>query len=380
MEFDLEVLRTSIMNSGNILDRDSAQNYTLETFEDILSGISEPYDSSGRFGVAFKMNPRRGGIPRCYRVWKDTNPDAKRRSDLIDKGIRRSGLRYFSGFRVVESALRVTSDSKQYILPGIVMDWIEGDIFSSFLTEKWRGLSQSQRVEFIRAFYRMCMEMRDARVSHGDLSCKNIIVTPSREIRLVDYDSVWVSEMGDRYPQTTAGIPSFQHPLRFTTANLKSGPDDDNFSQLVIAISLWTAYYNTSVVDLYADEELLFKTTDFGGSTPSERKNSLMRSDGWKRAMAVQTPHMKKLMDALLCVGQSSLSGIPSLMSLTTRDQIMASDFVNAVSYGIVKKEPPVPPKPKAYKANFCVQCGAKFNLETYNYCTVCGAKRATYS
>ncbi|MDE5727343.1 MAG: hypothetical protein K2H94_04355, partial [Duncaniella sp.] len=148
----------------------------------------------------------------------------------------------------------------------------------------------------------------------------------------------------------------------------------------VIALSLWTAYYNTSVVDLYADEELLFKTTDFGGSTPSERKNSLMRSDGWKRAMAVQTPHMKKLMDALLCVGQSSLSGIPSLMSLTTRDQIMASDFVNAVSYGIVKIEPPVSPKPKVYKANFCVQCGAKFNLETYNYCTVCGAKRATYS
>ena len=338
------------------------------------------YRSSGSFCVAYKMNSKHGGASRCYRVWMDTDPKAKGRCDVIGRGLKRSSLKYFSEFRVAESALRAIHQTKQYILPGVVMEWTEGDELSTFLTEKWRGLYQSQKVEFIRAFYRMCMEMRDARVSHGDLSCKNIIVTPSREIRLVDYDSVWVSEMGDRYPQTTAGIPSFQHPLRFTTANLKSGPDDDNFSQLVIALSLWTAYYNTSVVDLYADEELLFKTTDFGGSTPSERKNSLMRSDGWKRAMAVQTPHMKKLMDALLCVGQSSLSGIPSLMSLTTRDQIMASDFVNAVSYGIVKIEPPVSPKPKVYKANFCVQCGAKFNLETYNYCTVCGAKRATYS
>lgn len=339
--------------------------------------------STGRFCVAFQMDSIHGnGARKCYRVWKEIIPDAFERYEYIGKGIERAHLSYFSGFRFIRSALKMKCD--QRIVPGMVMDWIEGETLDNFLCKRWGELSELSRLTFIRDFYSMCYELRSARIAHGDLSCLNIMVTATNEIRLVDYDSLYVSEMGTKFKQVTGGADGFQHPDRINSESpLCASIDDDNFSQLVIALSLWVAYFETSEIEAsknktsknktsitqrYGDYNLLFLSSDLSGKDGDERVRNLRNSMGWKAAQKYSSrfEHVRTLMNALKSSIQNPVSKVPSLLQFASRKAIQSDP---KLFYSLLVQE----------KASYCTACGHKFISDDFDYCTICGAKRHVY-
>lgn len=340
--------------------------------------------STGRFCVAFPMDSVHGnGVRICYRVWKEIIPDAFERYEYIGKGIERAHLSYFSGFRFIRRALKMKCD--QRIVPGMVMDWIEGETLDKFLCERWGELSELSRLTFIRDFYHMCYELRSAGIAHGDLSCLNIMVTAANDIRLVDYDSLYVSEMGTKFKQVTNGADGFQHPDRINSQRspLCASIDDDNFSQLVIALSLWVAYFETSEIETseietsknktsiaqrYGDSNLLFLSSDLSGKDGNERVRNLRNSMGWKAAQKYSSrfEHVRTLMNALKSSIQNPVSEVPSLLRFASREAILSDP---KLFYSLLVQE----------KASYCTACGHKFISDDFDYCTICGAKRHVY-
>ncbi|MDE5882519.1 MAG: hypothetical protein K2H60_12385 [Muribaculaceae bacterium] len=367
LSYSIQEVEESMKDNSCILD------FSSRIYYKILTGrrgvIMHP--SPGRFCIAFPLEGSKGRI--CYRVWKEIIPDAFTRYRFIDAGIKTSGLDYFAGMRFVPAALRMKCDGTE--VPGIVMDWVDGLTLDKFLQEKWNLQVDMQRLDFIREFYNMCYRLREAGMSHGDLSCQNIMVIKGNRIRLVDYDSVYVKDMGRNFYQTTGGADSFQHPDRIkSTIPLYAGIDDDNFSQLVIAISLWVAYFNHSIVERYDESNLLFLPGDFDGLDGYERVRSLHNSYGWKEASkhAASYLHLRTLLDALENGVKGSLNEVPSLLDFVTKDAIRAEHFYSALNE-VGRKTP------KIVKAAFCIACGNKFSNEDFMFCPSCGHKRYTY-
>lgn len=384
LSYSLDEIEKSMADADCILDQQVRLAYrTIPERRGHLVHAKE-----GRFCVPFPMDDPRGHRI-CYRVWKEVIPDAVTRYRHIGEGLR--NFSYFSNFRFVPSALRLKCDGR--VMPGIVMDWIEGWTLDEFLTEPWRGLSPLQRVSFIRDFYLMCMRLRYAGISHGDLSCLNIMVTTGRELRLVDYDSVYVSSMGERFYQTTGGAPGFQHPDRLSPASpLRVSLDDDNFSQLVIALSLWVAYFDPSVISAFGESHLLFLPADLEGANAFGRIVRLRDSRGWKAAQRVsgQSKHIKALMDALESAVKNPLSKVPSLIHVAPAAAFNASasgDFYQILTKGSPAPERPVAapsrpaaPAPKVPVAvAYCTACGTRFASDQFRFCTACGTPRHTF-
>ena len=325
--------------------------------------------STGRFCVAFPMDSVHGnGVRICYRVWKEIILDAFERYEYIGKGIERAHLSYFSGFRFIRRALKMKCD--QRIVPGMVMDWIEGETLDKFLCERWGELSELSRLTFIRDFYHMCYELHSAGIAHGDLSCLNIMVTAANDIRLVDYDSLYVSEMGTKFEQVTGGADGFQHPDRINAKKLPCGSiDDDNFSQLIIALSLWVAFFEPSITQRYGESNLLFLSSDLSGKDGDERVRNLRNSMGWKAAQKYSSrfEHVRTLMKALESSIQRPLSEVPSLLRFVGRDIILSEHFYSLLNRKLQEK------------ASYCTACGHRFVSDDFDYCTICGTKRHVY-
>lgn len=107
-------------------------------------------------------------------------------------------------------------------------------------------------------------------VSHGDLQHGNIMVLPRGELRLVDYDSMYVPRM-QNVPDEIKGIAGYQHPAR--SRQKYRSPNSDYFSELVIYTSirmlashpgLWRKY------NLGDTETMLFTEADITSGGTSE--------------------------------------------------------------------------------------------------------------
>lgn len=369
LSYGSDQVMESMLDSSNILDEEVRISYRTITVG--RGKRKQLAKSSGRFCEAFHLKNDTHQI--CYRIWKEIIPDAIKRYELIDKRLSSAQLKYFSNFRYIPNALRMKCDDN--ILPGIVMDWIEGKTLDSFLREDWSSLSDTQRLTFISDFYYMCYELRENGISHGDLSCVNIIITPNREIRLVDYDSVYVKEMGDNFFQTTGGAPSFQHPERISSKRpILASIDDDNFSQLIIAISLWVIYFEPSVTKYFDDSNLLFIPSDLSGLNGNERLDKFKASLGWGKAnsFAYKFKHLSTLLKALESI-QGDLSKVPSLFDYVSKSTILSPQFYSLLETSMSVSK-------TCQKVVFCTSCGNKFISDIFDYCPICGTKRYIYS
>lgn len=363
LSYDLTEVEESMKDASCILDN-SIRN-TYQPIPERRGRLLHP--TPGRFCIAFPMDAIDGSGARiCYRVWKEIIPDAFNRYKYIGD-VAKTNLEYFSGFRFVPKALKMKCDGR--LVPGIVMDWIEGITLDKFLNGKWVDLTNRARIAFIQDFYYMCYQLRAKGIAHGDLSCLNIMVTPANRIRLVDYDSVYVSSMGNNFYQVTGGAEGFQHPDRINSKNpLLASIDDDNFSQLIIALSLWVAFFEPSITQRYDESNLLFLPGDLSGISSSDRLKNLKNSYGWKIAKkyCTQFAHISTLMSALESI-QDSVSQVPSLLKFVSRNTIQSENFYSKLAGVTISK------------VKYCTACGNIFTNDDFDYCTHCGSKRHVY-
>lgn len=144
--------------------------------------------------------------------------------------------------------------------PILKMEWIDANGLIPFIEAH---LWQPPVIADLAAkFARMINDLALLRIAHGDLQHGNLLVTSAGELKLIDYDGMYVPGL-DRLGASEIGHPNYQSPTR----SLRSwGPHLDHFSAWVIYGSLvaltidpmlWTLLHNEG------DEALLFRKEDF---------------------------------------------------------------------------------------------------------------------
>jgi hypothetical protein len=148
--------------------------------------------------------------------------------------------------------------------PALKMEWIEGTGLIHYVEANLRNPSALGRLA--AKFADLIQDLSSRGIAHGDLQHGNLLVTPSGDLKLIDYDGMFVPGL-EQLGASEFGHPNYQSPYR---TQAEWGSFLDNFSSWIIYASLIAVAIDPTLWALLhrdGDEALLFHKEDFV-STP----------------------------------------------------------------------------------------------------------------
>jgi serine/threonine protein kinase len=242
-------ITNSITVPALILDKE-LKNVVFE-----YTNLGLPIKYVGGFSVVFPAYV--GSKKYAFRCWHADIGNLQDRYKAIDKYLNNLKLPYFCDFKYVEKGIIVNGVA----YPTTRMDWINGLPIKKYLKN---NISKPSVInDLSKKFIQMVHDLHVNRISHGDLQHGNILVTPHGEIRLVDYDSIFIPDLKNE-SDDIKGLAGYQHPSR--KKNFKLSPKSDYFSELIIYLSIIALSKNPDLFlkyDIENTECMLFTPEDF---------------------------------------------------------------------------------------------------------------------
>jgi hypothetical protein len=192
-----------------------------------LSPLGLPRAISGNFASVFPLtcpDGRRFAV-RCF---VRSPHDLEERYAAIDETLAPIEAGWKASFEFQPAGILVGGER----FPIVKMAWLSAQPLCGYLQEHlWDG---SALVQLALRFAAMVEHLRASGIAHGDLQHGNLLVDASGNLRLIDYDGLYVPALSGR-PSGERGHRNYQHPGR--TAR-DYGPHLDNFASWVIYTSL----------------------------------------------------------------------------------------------------------------------------------------------
>ncbi|MGB6163000.1 MAG: phosphotransferase, partial [Pseudonocardiaceae bacterium] len=183
--------------------------------------------------------------------------------------------------RWVDNAIVINGQS----WPMVQMQWVNGptlDQYVASLVEKKNLITIAQ---LAAAWRNLIRRMQAAQFAHGDLQHGNVLVDEKGDLRLVDFDCVWIEPFSGKSPPSESGHRNYQRVGR------PWGQWMDTFPGLVIYVSLLALSKNPDLWETFHDgENLLFQQEDF---TPP------FHTDRWRRLAIIDDGELNLLVEKL---------------------------------------------------------------------------------
>ncbi|HEX6183756.1 MAG TPA: Ada metal-binding domain-containing protein [Pyrinomonadaceae bacterium] len=216
--------------------------------------LGMPLVTSGQFAYVFKLNPGNGGggetlAVRCFRGFLG---DREERYRALDAHLNTHHIPALPRFKYLPQGILVSG--RRY--PVLVMEWVEGPTLDVYLDEAVGR--RDALLHLAEEWVRLVAALRAVGIAHGDLQHGNIIVEHGR-LRLVDLDGMYVPAL-EGFRASEVGHQHYQHPAR-DPAHFTA--DTDNFSALVVYLSLISLAERPELWREHHDENLIFTRADF---------------------------------------------------------------------------------------------------------------------
>ena len=239
----------------------------LEAGTVALNQRGMPLVFSGSFACVYSVSVGGGAFAvRCFtREVRDQQTRYNQLSDYLINVLPPA----FVHFEYLEDGINL----KGRWYPIVKMEWVQGEVLSSFVDSK---LKEPDTLRRIAAQWRggTTASLRGLRIAHNDLQHGNVMVQADGNIRLVDYDGMFLPQFrGERSPEL--GHKNYQHPQRSA-----ADYDDyvDNFPTLVIYLSLLAVAADPTLWSFYNDDNLIFTGNDYADPGSSAVFDRLKKS------------------------------------------------------------------------------------------------------
>ena len=222
---------------------------------------------SGAFACVYSVSvgSERFAI-RCFtREVKDQQRRYNALSDYLTNVVSPS----FVGFEYLQHGIAVKGTS----YPVVKMEWVEGELLSDYVRSH---LGDPTALDRIAAQWRgtTVSNLRGLRIAHNDLQHGNVMVQRDGNIRLVDYDGMFLPQFrGEGSPEL--GHKNYQHPDR---SSKDYDNYVDNFPSLVIYLSLRAVSSEPDLWGFHNDDNLIFTNGDYAAPENSELFDRLKSS------------------------------------------------------------------------------------------------------
>ena len=257
--------------------------------------LGMPLVTSGQFAYVYKLKSMNGGGDFAVRCFRGYLGDRDQRYRAIQEHLMESPVAFLSEFSYAPEGILVGGNR----FPILFMKWIDGPTLDVYINEMLKR--PDVLLHLSDEWLRLLTELRTAGIAHGDLQHGNIIVEHG-QLRLVDHDGIFVGRM-QGWSASEVGHQHYQHPRRQADhfdANL------DNFSALVVYLSLLSLAERPSLWAEHHDENLLFTKADFAAPASSELFRKIKELG----------PEHERLAGVLADAANGSPTEVPSLLDL----------------------------------------------------------------
>lgn len=221
--------------------------------------LGMPLVTSGQFAYVYKLKSMNGDGDFAVRCFRGYLGDRDQRYRAIHEHLRASPVAYLSEFTYAPEGILVGGNR----FPILFMKWIDGPTLDLYIGEMLNRPEVLMHLS--EEWLRLLNSLQVSGISHGDLQHGNIIVEHG-QLRLVDHDGIFVTKMAG-WAASEVGHQHYQHPRRdaqhFDTKL-------DNFSSLVIYLSLLSLAERPDLWQEHHDENLIFTKADFADPASSD--------------------------------------------------------------------------------------------------------------
>lgn len=262
--------------------------FVYSVFDPSLKGGKPGKGMSGGFSRVYPVNI--GSRTFALRCWIRDVGDAKRRYEKISAYLKQVGLPYFVDFEYVSEGILVNGIK----YPITRMEWANGLPLRAFIEQNLQNADVFSTVA--TEFQKMVAALHAHEISHGDLQDGNILLRRNGaqvEIKLIDYDSVFVPTLRGYPDSGIVGLPEYQHPQRIAGVG-QTGEKVDYFSELVIYLSFLSLAEKPELWHQFKDstgDGLLFSADDFKNPDTSSIFGELEKSSAEVRELAATLKH-----------------------------------------------------------------------------------------
>lgn len=342
---------------------------SLQGYKCLAGGILYDFEMyTGGFCQSYPLQ-KENSTKKCLRLW--TN-DVSREDNLqhikeVADYFQHKKPYYVVKYDYVDRAFRLNDGT---VIPGVVMDWIEGDTLINYVKKNYRNSALMEQLA--ESFHKMVNYFHYHGIAHGDLSGENIIVDNRGNLSLVDYDSFYVRGMARNILQPTKGQGAYQHPKRMFGDDRYLNKDMDNFSQQVIYLSLIAIAAKPSVFNEDSDCGLVFQETDLING------NAFKESATYRAISEIKDHRIHYLLDCLRTDLEKDLSQVRSLFTILDLPEMPADEpeyeweehiSTPYSSRSLGKEEIAT----FHVNKNYCPMCGTKYPSERSSFCPQCG-------
>jgi hypothetical protein len=307
-----------LLNLGLVLSDPMLARGSLRTH-----GHGVPVAHGGTFALTFEvMAGDRHFAVRCFH--KELEAVDLRYAAICDH-LGRIDSPYFTDLEFQPSGIRTESGT----YPIVRMDWVEGPTLASVVASQLHNPTVLQGLR--DEMRRLARHLQGLGIAHGDIHPSNIIVQGAADLRLIDYDGMFVPELAALYA-AELGHRNFQHPgrrARHFNAEL------DNFSFAVIDLALDALSHRPELWEATGSgpEAFLFRAADFLDPARSRAFHLLSAVPGF----GARTQHL-----AAVC--SSPFGAIPILEDFVAGRSIPAVHVVFSGDPGAGERAPYVSP------------------------------------
>ncbi len=243
-----------------------------------VNKLGLPRVASGNFASVYEMlNGANRWAVRCF---LRQGEDQQNRYALLSLYLSKLVVPGLVEFSYQQEGIRVRG--KWY--PIVKMAWVEGQTLTTYVQ---KNLFQPEKLRNLALQWRGLIDrLRQHKIAHADLQHGNVLVSPQAQLRLVDYDGMFVPSLRGRRSSELGHI-NYQHPRR-TSEDYDERLD--NFSALVIYTGLMALSVEPGLWKKFdTGENLLFTAQDFRQPEKSVLLTYLQRhADPGLRTLATQ--------------------------------------------------------------------------------------------
>ena len=253
------------------------------------------YTDRGNFAIVYQLSETTGHS-FVFRVFTDTGSsiaDLQRRYIAVSNLVRSWPNDWLVNVQWLSEGLLIDGSWK----PAVLMERIEGvDL------EKWLHANKTDKAKLesiasqVRRFAR---EFAQHDVAHGDLSHRNLMVNSSDQLKVVDYDGMYLQSLRDAIPKES-GLPGMQHPQRRISSY---GPNVDRFSILVLYATLLYIKWRPNSLPMQCDDGLILLKEHFLDPVGSPL-DTMLRSS---------VPELRKVANAIVEASKKPFTATPTL-------------------------------------------------------------------
>jgi serine/threonine protein kinase len=236
---------------------------TLEGIESLPNPNypNEIWFATGGLAIVFKVKYQN----KTYAL-KCFTKEVKEREDRlleISKYLSENPSPYFVDFTYLENEIWIENEEGGSGYPVVLMEWVEGLTLDNYLKVKCRDYEIVLLDKLYDNFCKMADYLQSMPIAHGDLKHDNIIILPSGEFKLIDYDGMFIP-LFVRKKATELGSPCYQHPKRDSDYFNKR---IDDFSLLILQTTLFALKKQPNLFALHFNGDgLIFKAEYFNSN------------------------------------------------------------------------------------------------------------------